>query len=257
MSSALALTLHGIDCEALGSSRLNDPFISRYMISGESFCQMMRGIPPHKCSTVSDVARKEGHGWIVPTFDDGFVSDSEVAFPVLLSMGLKATFFVTVGNIGMQGYCGIGEIRGMAEAGMEIGSHGLTHRHLTTLPADEAVREIRESKSRLEGMLGMEVASFAAVGGDYRRWMYREAFDAGYKAFATMVPGITRNNGGQVLLKRNHIQRHHDGRYMARLLNGDPALLLANSLRYYALLVPKRVAGLDNYDLAKKALFHP
>ena len=60
---------------------------------------------------------------------------------------------------------------------MEIGSHGLTHEYLTTMAPREAIREIRESKASIEQTLGLEVTSFAPVGGHFRRWMVEEAVE--------------------------------------------------------------------------------
>lgn len=47
----------------------------------------------------------------------------------------------------------------------EIGSHTVTHRHLTNLPVDEAEREIEESKAMLEQLFNTEVTKFAAPRG--------------------------------------------------------------------------------------------
>lgn len=43
----------------------------------------------------------------------------------------------------------------------EVGSHTITHRHLTKLPAHEAEEEISESKVMLEQLFNIEVSKFA------------------------------------------------------------------------------------------------
>lgn len=43
----------------------------------------------------------------------------------------------------------------------EIGSHGITHRHLTQIPEHEAEYEIQYSKKMLEDMLLIQINSFA------------------------------------------------------------------------------------------------
>lgn len=43
----------------------------------------------------------------------------------------------------------------------EIGSHSITHRHLTKIPEDEAIYEIEESGHILSHMISKEVKSFA------------------------------------------------------------------------------------------------
>lgn len=138
---------------------------------------------------------------------------------------------------------------------MEIGSHGLTHRYLVTMSRPEAEREICESKGRLEREIGVEITSFAPVGGHYHMWMREVARNAGYKTFATMIPGRTRGSKDMLLLRRNHIQAYHDAAYVSRLINGDGWTLALNSLRYHLLHVPKIILGMQNYDRAKEFLF--
>lgn len=42
----------------------------------------------------------------------------------------------------------------------EVGSHTITHRHLTKIPYKEAIYEIGESKVTLEDLLGIEITKF-------------------------------------------------------------------------------------------------
>lgn len=43
----------------------------------------------------------------------------------------------------------------------EIGSHTVTHRHLTDLPQDEILREVEDSKNMLEKLFNQPIAKFA------------------------------------------------------------------------------------------------
>lgn len=54
----------------------------------------------------------------------------------------------------------LGDALRLAEE-FEIGSHTITHRHLTKLPLDEAVYEIQESRTLLERIFEREVTRFA------------------------------------------------------------------------------------------------
>jgi len=55
----------------------------------------------------------------------------------------------------------IGELRKLAEAGMTIGAHTLSHPVLSLCSDEEARREIQESKNGLERALGRQVWAFA------------------------------------------------------------------------------------------------
>ena len=51
-------------------------------------------------------------------------------------------------------YMGEAELRALADAGMVVGSHSVSHRVMSRLPIDEQEREIRESFTTLEALLG-------------------------------------------------------------------------------------------------------
>jgi peptidoglycan/xylan/chitin deacetylase (PgdA/CDA1 family) len=251
MTSAIALTFHSLQPETVINGADQDTARQRYLVPVYLLEKTVRCISPNVCCTVSDfIGKSEGH-WLILTFDDGFVSDYEAAFPLLKKNGLKGTFFITAQNIGSPEYTNVSQLREMAKAGMEIGSHGLTHRYLVTMSRSEAIREIGESKDRLEQKLGIEITSFAPVGGHYRGWMVETALRYGYLAFASMIPGRTQGGNNTYLIKRNHIQAHHDEMHISRLLGGDFITLLTNRLRYHIFNIPKLILGMYNYDRVK------
>lgn len=252
MTSSVVLTFHGIDGVGIPSDLSVNPCLNRYTVAVDKFKYAAELIESVTCRTVAELLKKDGDGYITLTFDDGLVSDFAVAFPVLIFYGLKATFFVTANNIGQDGYCNMQQIREMATAGMEIGSHGLTHQYLTAMSEHDAIEEIKDSKHRIEDIIGAEVVSYAPVGGHYSNWMVTSAQDAGYMAFASMIPGRTYINNSFVLLRRNHIQRQHTNNYIKKITSGHNGFLLINRCRYSLLQIPKTVFGLRYYDAIKK-----
>jgi peptidoglycan/xylan/chitin deacetylase (PgdA/CDA1 family) len=118
---------------------------------------------------------------VLLTFDDGYRSVYDEAFPVLRRHGMRATVFLTVGTSGgtdpdrrlpsLSGRAMLswGEIREMRDAGIEFGAHTLTHPDLTLLESAQIEREIGDSKAIVEDALGGPVSSFAYPYGSYDR----------------------------------------------------------------------------------------
>ena len=111
---------------------------------------------------------------VVLTFDDAFRNFAESARPVLESYGFGATVFAVAGRCGATNewpgqradvprlpLLSAAELRELAAAGFEIGSHGLTHAALDGLSAADAEREVASSKRALEDAVGRAVGVLA------------------------------------------------------------------------------------------------
>ena len=102
---------------------------------------------------------------VVVTFDDGLVTDYEIAFPLLAEFGQRAVFFLNTSTIGRTGYLTWAQVAEMQRNGMSIQSHGHRHVDLTVLPSLVLESELIESKHRLEDRLGSQVDFLAAPHG--------------------------------------------------------------------------------------------
>lgn len=123
------------------------------------------------------------------TFDDGFRDNYENAFSLLIRKGKSAALFVVVDWVGRDGFLGWKEIRELADAGITIGSHSLSHRWLPDVSRDEELAgEIVDSKKRIEDQIGRGVRHFSyPVGGIDRRvaeWVRKAGYRAAWVAGA-------------------------------------------------------------------------
>lgn len=114
------------------------------------------------------------------TFDDGYESVFHHGFPVLQEYGFEATIFV------ISGYCGktnawpghkapipdeplasLEQLGRMAEGGMSMGAHTVTHPDLTQLRTSDIEDEVLKSREAIRDTMGVTVDTFAYPYGCY------------------------------------------------------------------------------------------
>jgi peptidoglycan/xylan/chitin deacetylase (PgdA/CDA1 family) len=128
---------------------------------------------------------------VMLTFDDGYRDFLTEAWPLLRAHGFGATLFVVTDRVGRTNdwdaaygeqveLLGWDDLRYLARAGIEIGSHTATHPRLTGLPAEEVAREAARSRAALVRELGVEPAAIAYPYGDVDAGVRRLAGGAGY-----------------------------------------------------------------------------
>ena len=128
------------------------------------------------------------------TFDDGYEDVLTRGLPVLQEFGFTATVFAVAGELagvnrwddGDERLMSAVQYRQWAHAGMSVGAHTCRHAHLTRIDADEARREIADSKHQLEEAIAQPVPLFAYPYGEYSDAVEALVRDAGFEAaFAT------------------------------------------------------------------------
>jgi len=94
------------------------------------------------------------------------------------------------------------QLREMAARGVETGSHTVTHPILTNVGAARLGREMRDSKARLEQMLGREVTLFCYPNGALNAQVQRAAADAGYRCAVSTAHGFNDRESPILALRR-------------------------------------------------------
>ncbi|MCJ7497053.1 MAG: polysaccharide deacetylase family protein [candidate division Zixibacteria bacterium] len=141
---------------------------------------------------------------IVFTFDDGYESVYQNAFPVLKRYGFKAIIFIITGYTGKENSweAGFGrkfrhlsweQIQEMKESGFQFGSHTVNHPDLTGLNRKSLEYELRKSKEIIEDKLNQEVKSLSYPFSRHNQLVRTEAKNAGYKAAFTLTSEISEN----------------------------------------------------------------
>jgi peptidoglycan/xylan/chitin deacetylase (PgdA/CDA1 family) len=130
---------------------------------------------------------------VMITFDDGYQMTHRLALPIMKEFSMKAVVFVVADSslkvnnwdapLGIELWKLLDQqqILDLHRAGFEIGSHTLTHRNLSLLPAEEARDEITRSRLILEKLLDCPVKTFSYPFGVVDEDTKHLVSDAGYE----------------------------------------------------------------------------
>jgi peptidoglycan/xylan/chitin deacetylase (PgdA/CDA1 family) len=119
------------------------------------------------------------------TFDDGNLSDVQVALPSLVARGLSPSFFIVAGWIGRAGFVSAADLRELLSAGMTIGSHGMAHVSWRAMSATQRQREIVDARDTIEQTIGSPIHTAACPFGAYDRASLAELRRAGFRHVMT------------------------------------------------------------------------
>ena len=172
---------------------------------------------------------------VVITIDDGWRSTYTEAFPELQKRKFPFTVFIYPNIIGKTANALTWkQIKEMAEAGVDIQSHSLTHPYLTrrrhrslgdTAYSEWLVRELTESKRILEKETGQKVQFLAYPYGDYDQQVARAVGNAGYEAALTCDFGRVRRGSDPLRMKRFVIDDKMDFAAFRRYMGATPLQL--------------------------------
>lgn len=164
----------------------------------------------------------------VITFDDGYLNNL-AACEALHARGMRATWFVVTGSLGCEPtwpddgrpagrLLNAQELREMQAAGMEIGSHTVSHARLPTLDDEALSHELCDSRSALEDALGAAVSSFAYPYGAWDARCADAVRRAGYAVACTTRTGWALRDGNPYSVRRLTVFNHDTTSSLARKL---------------------------------------
>jgi peptidoglycan/xylan/chitin deacetylase (PgdA/CDA1 family) len=151
---------------------------------------------------------------IALTFDDGFQNVCTHVLVPLARNQFHAIQFLVAGLLGRSNeweqregetpepLMDAPQVREWLAAGHDIGSHTLTHPHLTQLPPRQAREEIFASKKKLEDLFGRPIRHFCYPYGDWNEVIRELVREAGYETACTTGPGVNTAADSPFALKR-------------------------------------------------------
>ena len=227
-----------------------------YAIAPEEFRALLMAAAELQRRTVpaGQLPQELGGGFWCLTFDDGAESDYTEVFPVLRELGMRATFFVVPTLVGTPGHVSWGQLRELVAAGMEVGSHSLTHPFMHALDAAGLRREFGESKRMIEDRLGCAVRS----GSLPRGWeppRYAEVLaELGYRVFCTSRVGWWRPGTAPLAVPRIAVRRGFRPEVFAALAAGEARVLFGMQATDRLKSLVKRCVGLRGWQGLRQPL---
>jgi len=141
--------------------------------------------------------------YVCLTFDDAFANLLRNALPATSTRGIPTSVFAVSGNLGRTpswsmapGHPDRDEMIMTREelvqasnlVGCGICSHTVSHRALASLPIEEAIAELGDSKIELERITGLPIYDIAAPYGSFTPEVAAAARSVGYQRFLTLEP---------------------------------------------------------------------
>ena len=151
---------------------------------------------------------------VILTFDDGYSDFFTDAAPILLKHKLPATVFLPTSFVGRSNawpgqpawvkeepLMTWEQIKELAAAGIDFGSHTISHPDLTTLSQEQIERELAESKREIEQRTDRPVKTFCYP---YGKWnpAVRDATARHYGSACSTIAGTVRETDDRRLLPR-------------------------------------------------------
>jgi peptidoglycan/xylan/chitin deacetylase (PgdA/CDA1 family) len=178
---------------------------------------------------------------VTTSWDDGHELDEKLALE-LDRLGFAGTFYISPRSAEIPADSRIrgATLRDFAQR-FEIGSHTLTHPHLTRLSLDDAAREITAGNEVLQDVIGRAVSAFCYPYGAYRAEHVELVRAAGFRVARTIRRFRTQSAADPLQMGTTS----HAARYRA---DGWPAVRRSRTVR-------QACAMWSNWDVLARQLF--
>jgi peptidoglycan/xylan/chitin deacetylase (PgdA/CDA1 family) len=216
--ASLPLTLlpgHANRLRVLTYHRFADEMRSPFSVAPRVLERQMAWLARKGLATGTDEAlavvegRAANRRAVVVTMDDGDPTVIRDAAPIFERHRIPYVVYIVPGRIGRADHMSVAELRTLADLGVEIGSHTMTHRSVTQLSARVLAEELLGSKKAIEDITGRAVTSFAYPFGTLRDFDRRTAdalSEAGYRLAFTSQHGALTSGQDAMMLPRVKIE---------------------------------------------------
>ncbi len=241
-----------------GAAVATSPYERLFSVGREVFDAQMRALAGQGYRFISNgemVDALEGREglparWVVVTFDDGWRSVYDNAFPVMRELGIPATIFLTTdpqsevftSKAAVDRPLTEAQVREMAAVGIDFQGHGVTHGDLSRMAEAEVRRELTESRAAIEALTGRTVDSYSLPGTTrHTHDLVRVSKELGYQSIHTPFIGAVAPGADPMMVRRILVE----GTFGVEELfaNLRPVPILVRKVISYLKKLPPRILG--------------
>ena len=211
---------------------------SEFVVSASVFRRQLGWLADHGFWTprLSDVLRAGGRAPrrpgrpVILTFDDGYADTFENALPILAEFGFTAAVFPVLDMERRSNWWDSTEslraplltpaqLRELESAGVELGSHTLTHPRLTRASDADLALELARSREILASLVARPLPVIAYPYGEVNERVKRAAHAAGYEAGLAVASGPLELRADPYEIRRECIVNVASDSYMTLKLS--------------------------------------
>lgn len=253
MAKALALMYHDVvPAGGYSDSGFNIVGADHYKLTEEQFEQHLAAIAAAVKEKPVRVTDPNWQDSFLFTVDDGGASSMYVA-DRLERRGWCGHFLIATDYIGTSGFLTPAQLRQLVERGHCVGSHTCSHPiPMWDCTPEQMFAEWRDSRLKLENIIGSEVSCGSVPGGTYVPAIAVAAAKAGYRSLFSSEPTSTVHDvAGCRVIGRYGILRTTSAAEAAKLATGDFVACSRQQALWNAKKVLKKVAA-KPYAAARK-----
>jgi len=177
---------------------------------------------------------------VILTFDDGYRDLYTTAYPVLRAHNFKAVAYLVSGFLDAPNNVTREQVVEMDAHGIQVGAHTYSHVDLTKTANAELTRQLVDSRTDLEHLVGHPVVDFCYPAGRFDGRVISAVQAAGYQTATTTQPGTQHSVADRFTWSRVRVSGGEGlDRFAADLSPQEPTVVMKVSAQPRVPVIPR------------------
>lgn len=147
---------------------------------------------------------------IIITFDDGYIDNYQIVYPVIKENHIKITIFIITNNIDKKHFLTSTDLLEMYQSGfVSIQSHTASHKRLTLLDDSQLEKELKDSKNAIIKLIKKKPLAVTYPFGSINQNQIK-LINKYYQIGFTSSSGVMSNDHNKYIIKRYQVNKNTD-----------------------------------------------